>query len=679
MQAVFNRYPAVAPVTGLIGGILLFDAAGTSLCGLCIYGVLFAAACLCTARRGSVQAAALLGGIVAGAAVGLLHRPDPLPEALRGRDVTLGGRICSTAVDLARVRMTVEAESLDGVSLAKPLTVWVDAARPATLPIAGDLVEVGGRLEGTGAGRVLPHQNDYLQAVRESGASGAMHVNAADVRVLGRDAGWRTWAEASRARILDRLYNSTLKPSTADLIAGLVCGEGDFLNPAVRDTYRMAGLAHLLALSGFHVGVFAMLMNLIVWPLAFLLKNHRLRMLGLLPVWVYIALTGLGASAVRAGIFLLLLELGRLSSNRSYPFNRFMLAAGLMLAVCPAWMYSAGFQLSFMAVAGLIAMRSIEKAAFQLPRLKSVLLAYPYRWVCVPLFALAGTLMLQLIYFHSLPLRVLEANMFAALTAPGIIIGGVVSVLTSLCGCEITALSRLLDLLADFTYSHVERFGRDGGALYGIYVSGWLIVGYYLALALCLAAVLRRRLWPLICGIAVMTAGCTAHIAADGPKHGGELHIPANVRDLRLVARSGSRAFIHSCGDTATRRNVYMKAASRYADWLHHARCVEFEPLAPDRPAGALRLRRNVIAAGPHTVALVRDNDDIIALQVDYVVLYGASRTLDLDSMLRTMRPRGVVLAPDLSPRRRRLYKRHLRRRGAAVHDASAATWSLYW
>lgn len=121
----------------------------------------------------------------------------------------------------------------------------------------------------------------------------------------------------------------------------------------LRGVFAAAGMAHLLALSGLHVGVLAAVVAWLVRPLG----RHRGGGLVLLVVIGYVVLVGPGPSVVRAASMVAAVLLARALGVRAPPLPATLaLAALACLLVAPAWVGDLGFQLSFLSVLGIAAL-----------------------------------------------------------------------------------------------------------------------------------------------------------------------------------------------------------------------------------------------------------------------------------------------------------------------------------
>ncbi len=224
--------------------------------------------------------------------------------------------------------------------------------------------------------------------------------------------GWSPFADGRR-RIEERL-KAQAGDRTGALMASLVLGSAQVeLPPELKQSFRVAGLSHALAASGFHLSV---LLG------AVLVVTRRrpmvMRLLaGVGAMVLFLVLAGPQPSVVRAVLMGLAALVIRQQGSRSRPLGVLVLVLLLMLWVHPVWARSIGFQLSAAATAGLVV------TAPDLERALAPLLRWPWPGLAaamaVPLAALAWTLPLQWFHFGAMPLYALAANLVVApLLAP---------------------------------------------------------------------------------------------------------------------------------------------------------------------------------------------------------------------------------------------------------------------
>lgn len=152
-----------------------------------------------------------------------------------------------------------------------------------------------------------------------------------------------------RQRLLDRV--DALWPDESGVLRALLLG-ADGLDENLEQSYRRAGVSHVLAVSGLHVGFVAALLSLL---LCFLPKASLPRFVCLCAGLVfYCLLTGASASTQRAALMAALLLLARVNGREADGLSSLSLAFGVLLLISPRQLLDVGFQLSFTAMLGIV-------------------------------------------------------------------------------------------------------------------------------------------------------------------------------------------------------------------------------------------------------------------------------------------------------------------------------------
>lgn len=229
-------------------------------------------------------------------------------------------------------------------------------------PRAGEMARVVARIYPP-PGRVLHGAPDYsLRArARDVVASGYVTGERSLQRDEGAKRGWAARLSAFRQARADRIADSMTTPA-GGIAAALLIGDRRYVSEATYDLFRGSGLAHLLAISGLHMGLLcfgliACLRGLaaLVPSLACRLPVHKFAAVaGVTAGLGYVLLSGLSISAIRAFLMAMLILAAWLIDRLGLTVRNVGLAAGAILLVSPLALFSAGFQLSFAATAALV-------------------------------------------------------------------------------------------------------------------------------------------------------------------------------------------------------------------------------------------------------------------------------------------------------------------------------------
>jgi len=211
----------------------------------------------------------------------------------------------------------------------------------------------------------------------------------------------------------------TLLPSDEGaVLRALLLGESGLVPKETSQLYARTGVNHILSISGFHVGVIALFFFFLVFSAArcsqFLLLhlNPRRTILALtIPLLIfYLILTGCAPATLRSVIMISAYIIAVLLQRETDPIHSLMLAAFLILAWSPAALFDISFQLSFLALWGILALTPLLMQPFQRMRpgaVRNLLL-----FLMVSVAATVATLIPAAGYFHKPTLTGLAANFF---------------------------------------------------------------------------------------------------------------------------------------------------------------------------------------------------------------------------------------------------------------------------
>ena len=289
---------------------------------------------------------------------------------------------------------------------------------------------------------------------------------------------YRAWAASIRRGAVERFRLAGLKGDELGLVAALTVGDRKLLSPEIRQTFSKIGIAHVLALSGLHVGfVYGALLLLCRFIPGNTLQQRLLRYgLPLLGVVFFALVAGGAPSLVRAVVMLFFFSLSYILPGRRASFSALAGAALCLLLYDPRALFSIGFQFSFAAVAGILLFAS---PLMGLVRTHHKILHYCWGLGCVSLAAQVGTLPLQLYYFGVLPTVGLVINLVVLVPAAVILSllpGGCFA--ATVLGIGVVWLAKSMDSVSSLAvrlpYAQIE----------GIEVSAWIAAVFALGIVL---------------------------------------------------------------------------------------------------------------------------------------------------------------------------------------------------
>lgn len=256
-----------------------------------------------------------------------------------------------TADDRAHVVVQLTRVERDDVAVASRarLRLTVMDAPPLSY---GDKIQVRTELR-----RPMPATNpgafDYRSYLHRQGITlTAFVAHARHLSVAGRQPpNPFMYAGGVVRRWIQTGLSAALPPEAARVAGAVVMGDRRALSPDVEEQFRRAGVSHLLAVSGLHVGFLAAFGFALLQALRVPESWRTVAVLGL--VWLYVLATGARAPAVRAGIMTTAATVAASSGRRDTP-NALAAAALALLVHNPLLLFDASFQLSFTATAAIV-------------------------------------------------------------------------------------------------------------------------------------------------------------------------------------------------------------------------------------------------------------------------------------------------------------------------------------
>lgn len=399
-----------------------------------------------------------------------------------------------------------------------------------------------------------------------------------------------------RRRIAER-FLTWAGPERGGLLAALVLGSAVVPLPlALREAFRVSGLSHALAASGFHLTVLLGAVLVVARPFG---RGGRLLLAGGAIV-LFLLLAGPQPSVVRSVLMGTLALGAREAGLRGRPLGLLALSAAGMVLLRPDWLQDVGFQLSVAATAGLVVSADPLEAALSPPLEATPLLppAWRVRWaallapaLAVPLAASLWTLPLQLLHFGVVPLWAVPANVLAAPLLTPLTLGAMGAAVVGLVAPPLQALA--MPPLAWLAQGLLAVAQGAAALPMAQWHSGrlplWLVTLYSLGLLGWVVPRSRgRRTWAL--GVLVLACAFHLHhlradalvLVRDGP------------RTLLLARHQGRGALISTRADGISCRHGQRLATgyglSRY-DWL-----VLLDGVSPPDP-GCWERQAGVVAA----------------------------------------------------------------------------------
>jgi competence protein ComEC len=212
----------------------------------------------------------------------------------------------------------------------------------------------------------------------------------------------------------DSVFKARIQtPNEYGVASAMVVGLRDDIDNDLLDAYSASGAIHVLSVSGMHVGILFLFLG---YLLGWIKKRGKygkqiFALTVILLLWSYAIFTGLSATVLRATVMFSFIQIGTAIDRRQNIYNTLAISALLLLCWNPYWLIDVGFQLSYLAIIGIV---FLHPYIYQLASPNNPIIRTIWEGTCVCFSAQLFTFPLSLYYFHQFPTFFLIANPFVA-------------------------------------------------------------------------------------------------------------------------------------------------------------------------------------------------------------------------------------------------------------------------
>ena len=281
-----------------------------------------------------------------------------------------------------------------------------------------------------------PHQFDYAEYMQKQGIIHQMYIQESQANTLHKNNKTaRGIAYGFREFLISKLEDQGFRSDNESVIKALVLGDRTDISTELKRDYADAGAVHLLAISGLHIGVLLLLLNGLFLPLLQWKHGRLIRLLlVVICLWIFAFITGLSASVMRSVTMFSAVALGIALERRMSQFQTLLISLFVLLLIKPNFVYDVGFQLSYLAVFGILWLMPV---AMEFWKPRWWILTKIWQLIALGTIAQLCVLPLSLYYFHQFPVLFLVANL-VIVPFMGLLLGGGILVII-LSAVEFTA------------------------------------------------------------------------------------------------------------------------------------------------------------------------------------------------------------------------------------------------
>lgn len=471
-----------------------------------IWGIIIpAVATVVFAALGRTLPSLAIGLAMTGYICGDSALPDPLPPSLDGTKVNIIGEVLKAEPGTDRTRYVIEVSQCteakdtktknnaktkakaktgaENIETSMPSKASADRKSDTKGKIyaekfrtvlydngiytyrPGDIVSATGILRDARAKDIVPDAADYNRYLYLQGVNSVLWLTKEEMYPISKasDNTLSNILDKARAATTNAIIDSGVGSDASAFLTAVIVGDDSYLQPDTDEAFRTSGLAHLLALSGLHVGIIIMFITVCLsWMRPSRYGYRIFYILIIAASFAYAAFAGMTPSVVRAACMVAVLCVSAIFQRRANVYNSLCVAIFLWLVINPLWLFAPGFQMSVCAVLGItIALRAVNAYRIRRTWVKKAL-----RIVIVPMAAMAATAIPAMAYFHTFPLYFLPANILASIAIVPLMFCGVLLAIATMTGIGHGALAYACDRLYAFIEFSAKTFGGDSGVVH---------------------------------------------------------------------------------------------------------------------------------------------------------------------------------------------------------------------
>ncbi|MCK4466781.1 MAG: DNA internalization-related competence protein ComEC/Rec2, partial [Desulfobacterales bacterium] len=328
----------------------------------------------------------------------------------------------ATSNNRLRIILRVETLGRDNSSFPVLGKIRVTVTKPFPDIFVGDRLSLIGKIRSI-RNFNNPGGFNYRRYMAFKKIWGSTYVLGKRIVILTRnsDPGIKTIIEKTRTKISD-LIDKTGGGSQQDVLKALIVGDRTGIAKDIGAAFNRAGIGHVLAISGLHIGIIATASFIFFrWLLSYsklFLWNAWTKkgaaILSLFPVILYGLISGMSPSTQRAVIMVTVFLMTFLFEREQDPMNTLAIAAMIILVASPPSLFSISFQLSFIAVLSIISGWSLRYEGNKGMIKKGWhirIMGRLFSFALVSFFAILGTLPLVMFYFNQISLVGIITNL----------------------------------------------------------------------------------------------------------------------------------------------------------------------------------------------------------------------------------------------------------------------------
>lgn len=247
-----------------------------------------------------------------------------------------------------------------------------------------------------------PYSFDYKKYLSEKNIYRKVYLQQGSWRKL------KTFSSSIKRRaflyrryLIESLRTNISNKDALSVMVALLLGERQLISSDLKSSYADAGVIHILAVSGLHIGIIVMMLHFLLKPLHHVRHGKSITFGCIfLFLWSYAFLAGLSASVIRSVTMFSFVSFGWMLNKKTNVYYSIVTSALILVLINPFYFFDLGFKMSYIAVFSIV---TIYPFVLNFWRPKNIIIKYFWELSAVSISAQIGLLPLTLYYFHQFP------------------------------------------------------------------------------------------------------------------------------------------------------------------------------------------------------------------------------------------------------------------------------------
>lgn len=267
---------------------------------------------------------------------------------------------------------------------------------------------------------------------------------------------------------------------TKSIINALLLGQKQQIDSETLNDYKNAGVVHILAISGLHIGIIYTFFNFIFGFLNRVKHGKTIKLvIIIILLWLFALISGMSASITRSVMMFSVIAFGTFLNRKNFMFNAIAASLFILLIYNPLLIFDVGFQLSYAAVISILLFQPFYQKFYYS---KSKIVVYITDLFLISLTAQLGVLPLMLLYFKQVPTLFLLANFVVIPVATAVLIIGIIVLFLNFVYLPLALIiGKVISFLVEFMNYYIHWLSSfQDYVIKNITFTPFLTVGLYL-------------------------------------------------------------------------------------------------------------------------------------------------------------------------------------------------------